>query len=928
MSSSVENSPTKMSDTSESQVSRGTYPDESQPFSDITSSQFSPFSPLSKTETDTNNNIEIQRLHEYAQTLNDETKDRVIRNFISSSKLSPSIKKRCLEMPGQGIFSQDDPSVNYDIMNQSDGTTSDNENVPKEDTPQEDTPQEVVNIVVHINEVTGSIDKLTNTELLNNTTLNEHLVDLQNKLDDLLKNDNIKADDLNGILNPDEIIENDTSSVISALSRSTITIMQHPNIVGSKGNVLVANKDRNANIKKIIDAMLENDFKRQMIMAQGSEKKLRAQFERNFDTDKQFVNVWGGTTGSVSEQAAFAKKQCCYLCGGQLITVDKVVSPEMEHKFPSLEFYTKVHNINEKYPDLLNKWNQYVENNKSRIQKLYSDINCNRETFVSNMGGSKPVEKVESKLNVELRVFIVEYNLEHDSHYSEEELLENKKFIALLKIHLMEFAYSHHTCNQIKENDNLNTGPSRKTYLTHINRAVDDGSFPSKGLLNNNSLIRETRNIKDNVFSEKVRNTRNNIIGVHMELMKKFIEDYALLFEDSTSRTKQGNAKINYLLKKIMTQSIKDSLNYIIKFKQDEKNRKMDEIRRKQSMNDTEKERIILDLLNKITLNKLAYDTATRRQKSGFYTKDDFINLITEISNDEDIKSAVLNGREGFNSMTPYNIYDNLVNSELGDNLVNIYNTNKYPFLNDDIALYFSDRLNDNNTSGDINEEEEEAKVEEKVEAEAKVEEEANMEDVNDPDSSFESAKESGNETDDTIMMDQANSSDGESSSGKMSLDSGNAPRDYSSDEGREPSDVGSGDDTLDPDLDPELSQIEASTMIPIHAAEQDYNTRSTSRSSNKTPVKTGKSMSKSKPTLTKITNRSQSAPTIIEQQSLRRSPRNKPFSGGKRKTNKMRQKQTPKRSMRRKTKNTRSSRKRTYRKTNTNKNTHTRRRR
>ena len=271
--------------------------------------------------------------------------------------------------------------------------------------------------------------------------------------------------------------------------------------------------------------------------------------------------------------------------------------------------------------------------------------------------------------------------------------------------------------------------------------------------------------------------------------------------------------------------------------------------------------------------------------------------------------------------MEPETMYNNLLNSSLGNELVSIYKSKRYEdLLNQKIELYFDNaRLNDNKTSGDRNKEEEEAKVD-------------------DPDSSFDSfVKESGND-EDTVQMDQSSSSDGESVKSIKSSDSRNSSdMSVSSDErgDREKSDKEESDEeemssffTSDA-IDEQEDSRKIRPIVPADNTPGRNNSSRSSRPSSKTPVKS----SSTRPGL-----RSQSTSTIEPRRSPRLTPRNNvgrpksatnlPKIGGKRKTNKMRRKQTPKRSMRRKSKNTRSSRKRTHRKTNTNKHTHTRRRR
>jgi hypothetical protein len=884
----------------------------SEPWSNVSMSQ----------QSDDHENSELTEMLSFVDNSSKDQNIVFLKSFIQSNNISSSIKRSILGI-GSVLF-QGESSEKSDGSDASDA--SDNE---------ERTPDDVLELIHDITILNNNLDNIS-TEELTSEDLTTKLTTLTSRLNSILGNDEITSTSLNGVLEPEKVNNpDDEITVISALSKSTTMIMQNETLSKIRSNLSSENTyqsvDRNTNVKNIIKSMLQNDMRRQIHMKDGKDDTLRDQGERFLDTDKQFINVWSGTQqlGTILQRTNFAKTNCCYLCGGNLVT-NKITSPEMEHKLPSIEFYTKVHNINEKYPELLGLWKKYIDSDEAKnINELYKYINCDPKTWIkAPMDSDEPIDRVKTKVNVTMSVFkdfIVQQGASQDNF---------EEFIALLKVHLMEFAYSHHTCNQLKENDNLNTSKLRQNYINSIAIAKEEGSYSSKPLLKESKLHEERKsNIPDR--SELLK--RNLIIGGHMNLINQYIEEYALLLlteNEKRQYNRSDKLRKEYALKKLMVQSIKNTIDYIIKTKNIEKQKKMEQIRDEHIFNATAGYRQILDVLKYLQINTNTFLKLTGRGRTNYFKSEPYGILITSIRANENIEKAVSPDPGNLMEMEPETMYNNLVNSSLGNELVEIYTNNKYPFLNDDIALYFSDRLNDNNTAGDSNEEE--AKVEEEVEAEAKVE---------DPNSSFESAKESGNETDDTITMDQATSSDGESVKSVKSRNSSDMA--VSSDElgDREKSDARSEESSDEEEMSSiftraAIDEKEDSRKIrPIVTADGPENTRGrsnssrSSRSSSKTPVKSNTP----RPGL-----RSQSTSNIP--QPLRRSPRNisprndgRPQSttnlpkfkfGGKRKTNKMRRKQTPKRSMRRKTKNTRSSRKRTHRKTNTNKHTHTRRRR
>ena len=192
----------------------------------------------------------------------------------------------------------------------------------------------------------------------------------------------------------------------------------------------------------------------------------------------------------------------------------------MEHKLASLEFYTKVHNINEYYPELLQSWRKYVDENLPSIHKLYNFINCNPRSWVND-----PKQFIEAQILQVIDPF-------QSANSSNEDI---NKFIALLKVYLMEFAYSHHTCNQLKENDNLNDSKTREKYIKSVGVAKQNRKCTSK-LLKESKLIAEIDNIT-------MGNNRSGIIGGHMSLINEYIKDYALILYKTEAQSNGKNIR-------------------------------------------------------------------------------------------------------------------------------------------------------------------------------------------------------------------------------------------------------------------------------------------------------------------------------------------------------------------------------------------------
>jgi len=563
------------------------------------------------------------------------------------------------------------------------------------------TPIAVIEMIDNINTVAGNIDNIDDL-VIEESQLKMILQDLSTKLKGLLGDDSISPEHLEAVLDPEKInvdVSDADSTVVSDVSKGTTMILQHEPLTGTRSNTLVESSDRNKQIQNIIRGMLKNDFKRQHHMQTGKDKKLRDQVERLTGTDPQFINVWGGTTGTILERSKWAKGRCCYLCGGPLVS-NGITSPEMEHKLASLEFYTKVHNINEKYPDLLEEWQTYVSGNLASIKKLYNHINCNKPSkWIRSPMNDKPVDNIKELINTTLKPFI--------TSMSRGSYPDLDGFIALLKVYLMEFAYAHHTCNQIKENDNLNTPAIRTAYLKKINVAKQQKRFSSKPLLVEGKLVAEHDSIIDDA-------TNNQIIAGHMGLINDYIGEYAVSLATDEERDNYKTPKQlkEYCLKKMMVQSIKSTVNFIIKAKNKEKAVKKHIMNMaKQESNATAlaaksaEYRPLLDTLNELKRITDEHETLRGRQKALFISgtqgrkkgEDSSYNIaighIENIEDDGQIKKATL-GQDAkvLKGMLPSIMYENLRNSELGSNLCRIYHSRMNPELNDEMRVHFADK--------------------------------------------------------------------------------------------------------------------------------------------------------------------------------------------------------------------------------------------
>lgn len=616
------------------------------------------------------------------------------------------------------------PSVPYnnketimnDLENEENTETSSNEensetSSNEENSQEESVKEEIEDFDQLLHQVLNDVRKDSEQK----EKLDDVLKPIEGKLNDLLNNEIITASDLESIFNSKKDKANKSDDV-SLISTTTNAIMENTILSKLRGNFTTEDSSKRLrNVNIIIDSIFDmgDNLKQRQHTETGKDVAGRNRGERNDTTVKQFLNVWGGLNqpGTQNDQVKWATESCCYLCGGR--NVNEGSSPEMEHKIPSLEFFTKVHNMNEKYPNLSDSWRTYVDKNIDAIHDLYNYINCNPKSWaittnfqLTNLDDiiRKKYKFIDDQINKTLKNFKPEEN---------EERLED--FIRLLKVYLMEFAYSHHTCNQVKENANLNNVKERTEYIKSLYRAlsptVDVKNI--KGMLNSNKRSAEISSINlDRNVTDMSNNKNYKIIGGHIELINAYIKKYALeLYKDDEQiKKKSDKNKEEYCLKKMMVQSIKSTINYLVYIKNKEQDKKQLVFANKNS------ERFI-DILEALTnLKKIMDDyevlrpraktTFTTRKHSDAYSKSNSYNLFLDVIDGLDESNTVkqiiipLVGKE------PEKMYNALKNSDLFKELETRYkndelaNLKKYMDMLDESTLSVSSKRKTSSVEG------------------------------------------------------------------------------------------------------------------------------------------------------------------------------------------------------------------------------------
>jgi len=168
----------------------------------------------------------------------------------------------------------------------------------------------------------------------------------------------------------------------------------------------------------------------------------------------QMKEIWGSNITDFAKSAGAR----CYLCGGQIVPFNEGGGrPEMEHKLPCAVFYAKFAFIYSCFANELIAWRTYVVNlpDSSLLMQYYTLMNSSVAAF----------NKV--RLDGMYKTISEEFLGSMDmSSLDESNVMLFTNFI--LPAYLSEFAYSHHLCNRLKSNHDLNTEPNLTNYYTGL----------------------------------------------------------------------------------------------------------------------------------------------------------------------------------------------------------------------------------------------------------------------------------------------------------------------------------------------------------------------------------------------------------------------------------------------------------------------------
>jgi len=200
---------------------------------------------------------------------------------------------------------------------------------------------------------------------------------------------------------------------------------------------------------------------------------VRNEAQRGKSNEGQMREIWGS---SITDFAKSAEAKC-YLCGGQIVPYipNKKAAggarqggqPEMEHKLPCAVFYAKFAFIYTCFSNELTAWRTYVANlddNYTRLKEYYIRMNSSDGTF--NAKNDLGIMYTDIK-NVFLRSLG-----EDNSKYKNLDLFLD----IVLPAYLSEFAYSHHLCNRLKSNHDLNDDTKLDNYYKGLQAILNMSS--------------------------------------------------------------------------------------------------------------------------------------------------------------------------------------------------------------------------------------------------------------------------------------------------------------------------------------------------------------------------------------------------------------------------------------------------------------------
>ena len=175
--------------------------------------------------------------------------------------------------------------------------------------------------------------------------------------------------------------------------------------------------------------------------------------------EQQMKDIWGNTVTDYAK----SNEACCYLCNQN---IDPSAPPEMEHKivcpivFTQFLHYNKLKKVSftgdTTKTTIFILWDEFKKQNQNSLTELYELINC------SPSNKPYPKEDINAKF-IHIFSLFEKYITKKIRINNNNEFTFYKSFI---KFWLMEFAYSHHTCNQGKHHHPYNTSCGMKTGIT------------------------------------------------------------------------------------------------------------------------------------------------------------------------------------------------------------------------------------------------------------------------------------------------------------------------------------------------------------------------------------------------------------------------------------------------------------------------------
>ena len=163
--------------------------------------------------------------------------------------------------------------------------------------------------------------------------------------------------------------------------------------------------------------------------------------------------------GKVAAAYASSGESKCYLCGGTLTgrkveisSVDKRID-EVDHKVPCKTFYAMFRFVKREFPDEYSEWIQYIKSDYivyikqdktpgDRLEYVYSTINNSSELTDETL--NRAFEQVEDGFSNYLKNRQITFP---DGTMA--------RFNRIVRAYLLEFAYTHHVCNQVKSDNDL-----------------------------------------------------------------------------------------------------------------------------------------------------------------------------------------------------------------------------------------------------------------------------------------------------------------------------------------------------------------------------------------------------------------------------------------------------------------------------------------